>query len=294
MEANDASTVQKSGPFVDDCIIAVRDFGGGDREVMVCKGFHRVYNSGEPTWAERLPEYSTQRPAQEPVADPGRFDEAFDVEAYWDWKEQRRRRDEKNAENRARAARKARQTVMHRVKVIKADRLLTLTYRENMTDRRRLQRDWQAFVRRIRRVQGFEYVATQERQKRGAWHIHVAIKGRQNYRLLRSIWRSVVGENNGNIDVRNPFRERALRHKLAAYMSKYVGKGFDEQETKGARRVWCSEGIQTPVREVTGFRWVDWPTAVQRAAEILGSEHPIVGWYQPGREILVLNASTRC
>ncbi|AGK49769.1 hypothetical protein BTI_3602 [Burkholderia thailandensis MSMB121] len=29
---------------------------------------------------------------------------------------------------------------------------------------------------------------------RGAWHIHVAVSGRQNWKLLRSIWLLVIGK----------------------------------------------------------------------------------------------------
>lgn len=143
------------------------------------------------------------------------------------------------AENRKRATRRARTKVRRLCKAKGLDTLLTLTYRENMVDRERIARDLDVFVKRVRRViPGFEYVCAFETQKRGAWHAHLAVKrvlshyshkGRlvKSYDLLRSMWRGVVGTDNGNVDVsrnRNVSRSSA---KLASYLSKYIGKTFD-------------------------------------------------------------------
>lgn len=151
--------------------------------------------------------------------------------------------------SRAFAVLRARRMVRHRIKAARLDYMLTLTYRENMQDPERLRRDWDAFRRRLRRAGSFVYVAVIERQRRGAFHLHIAVRGRQNVRLLRVIWRAVVGEYQGhpggNVDVRSPFRDRALRHKLAAYLAKYVAKAFTEL-TAGAHRYWCSKGIEVP------------------------------------------------
>lgn len=143
------------------------------------------------------------------------------------------------------AAKRAKQQVRLRCKAIGADRMITTTYRENMTDKTRLKKHFDAFRRRVSKIQGFDYVAVPERQKRGAWHLHIAVKGRQNYRVLRAIWRSVVGVDNGNVDVRNPFREKGLRHKLAAYLGKYITKDFSEHALN-EKRYWTSRGIVLP------------------------------------------------
>lgn len=278
MQAIQDEIVGDYSPFVDSCILSVRDFGDGEVEVRVQKSAHLVKLSGAPCSSGVV-----ARKARREVG--GHYDET----GQWvgdDPALVAAARAEKDAENRARAARRARQTVLHRIKTIKADRLLTLTYRENMQDRERLHRDWQAFVRRLRKVQGFEYVAVVERQKRGAFHIHVAIRGRQNYRLLRSVWRSVVGADNGNIDVRNPFRERALRHKLGAYLAKYVGKSFADQDEAGARRVWCSQGIERPERQVWGFPWVSWFDAVDRVRAVLPQGSRVLSWFCERRDFL--------
>ena len=116
--------------------------------------------------------------------------------------------------------------------------LLTLTYRENMTDRDRMQRDFDVFMKRLRRVApAAQYVCVFERQKRGAWHAHIAVprvlshyvyKGQlvRSYDLLRSLWRGVVGADNGNVDVSRNKRVNRSSAKLASYLSKYIGKDF--------------------------------------------------------------------
>lgn len=147
--------------------------------------------------------------------------------------------EERQRLNRERSARRARTKVRRLIKHKNLDTMLTLTYRENMCDRGRMARDFDVFIKRIRRVlPGFEYVCVFERQKRGAWHAHIAVqrvlshylhKGVlvRSYDLLRAIWRAVVGE--GNIDVSKALRKRTrCVGKLAGYLSKYIAKGFDE------------------------------------------------------------------
>jgi hypothetical protein len=146
------------------------------------------------------------------------------------------------AANRERATRRARTKVRRLVKAKGLTVLLTLTYRENMLDRERMARDFDAFVKRVRRViPGFEYVCVFERQKRGAWHAHIAVQRIlshyaqrgvmvRSYDLLRSMWRGVVGQDNGNIDVSRNKRVNRSAAKLASYLSKYIGKTFDQAD----------------------------------------------------------------
>jgi hypothetical protein len=50
------------------------------------------------------------------------------------------------------------------------------------------------------------------------------------------------GFDNGNIHVRNPFKEKGLRHKLAGYLAKYITKGFSEH-AMNEKRYWTSRGV---------------------------------------------------
>lgn len=53
---------------------------------------------------------------------------------------------------------------------------VTLTYKENMQDTKRLYLDFQHYVQEIRRQYGScEYIAVAEPQARGAWHLHVIL-----------------------------------------------------------------------------------------------------------------------
>lgn len=295
MQSDDMGIVPKHQAFVDSYILSVRDFGDGEREVMAYR-----YDRRTPTCAEGqlAAEAKARRgddgyggPEKGRLVDPGPWDEAFDIEAYIAWREACREFEARRAENRERAARRARAECSARLKAIRADRMITLTYRENMTDRARLARDWKEFVRRIRRVMGFTYVATHERQKRGAWHMHVAVAGRQNYRLVRSVWLSVVGA--GNVDVRNPWREKKLRHKLAAYMGKYIAKNAEQGEL-GERRVWCSKGIHHAPRETWGGVFTGWPDLVSQMNALLDPALPLVAWYSRRRELMFFATSNRC
>lgn len=177
-----------------------------------------------------------------------RFDRYMGAQGLGVLRRAKRGESENTEQNQLDAAKRARQQVRLRCKAIGADRMITLTYRENMIDKHRLKRDFDALRRRLGKLGDFRYVAVAERQKRGAWHLHVAVKGRQNYRVLRAIWRSIVGLNNGNIDVRNPFREKGLRHKLASYLCKYITKDFAEHAVN-EKRYWTSRGITVPDRQ---------------------------------------------
>ena len=91
------------------------------------------------------------------------------------------------------AGRRAKKNVRLCCKQIGADRMVTLTYRENMLDRELALKHWKAFCRKLGKHRQFHYVAVIEEQARGALHFHVAVAGRQMYALLRSIWQGILG-----------------------------------------------------------------------------------------------------
>lgn len=136
-----------------------------------------------------------------------------------------------------RSTRRARTKVRRLCKAKGLSTMITGTYQENMLDRSRITRDLDVFIKRVRRViPGFQYVCVLEKQKRGAWHFHMAVprvlshyyQGGtlvRSYDLLRSMWRGVIGAG-GNIDVSRNKRVGRSSAKLAGYMSKYIGKDF--------------------------------------------------------------------
>jgi hypothetical protein len=205
-------------------------------------------------------------------------------------------REERDRLNREKASRRAAKTVRQACAFVGADRLLTVTYRGAMTDLERLVRDWHELVRRIKRVKGgrWDYVAVPERHKSGGWHLHVALRGRQDYRLLRSVWWSIVGEGQGNIDVRNPGRgERLQTHKLAAYIAKYIGKAFEENELSERKRYYKARSIKVPGKECKYVDCYDWPDVLgecYRIARERGAGMPKF-WFCEALGIFWLSAS---
>lgn len=165
---------------------------------------------------------------------------------------------DKAAANRDRSTRRARTAVRRLAKSKGLGVLLTLTYRENTTDRARMARDFDVFVKRLRRVMpGVQYVCVFERQKRGAWHAHIAVprvlshymhQGSlvRSYDLLRSLWRAVVGLDNGNVDVSRNRRVQRSSAKLAGYLSKYIGKSFGEGDQIKYENSYSASGRALP------------------------------------------------
>lgn len=175
----------------------------------------------------------------------------------------------KKHENHNRAVRRSRQNVRWYVKQIQADRLLTLTYRKNQEDREEVKKHFQAFIRLLRKgwkgqggMQDWQYVAVLEKQDRGSYHLHCAVRGFQNVNFLRKAWfKAIGGQGNetgegtpGNIDITSPKKARWGTQrtewqsaKLAAYLTKYLAKTFDI-ETNEKRRYFHSKDITAPVK----------------------------------------------
>jgi len=142
-----------------------------------------------------------------------------------------------------RTAQRAKDRVRQRVMTLGADRMITLTYRANVEDYEKARRDFRKFVARLRRIyKAWKFVAVAEQQERGAWHWHVAVKGYQHWNTLRSEWRLVTGEDGGNID--DNYKKHGHRHrsaaKIAGYISKYMGKGFDVEDKPHYRHLYLS------------------------------------------------------
>jgi len=153
---------------------------------------------------------------------------------------------EQREQHEDRAVRRARSRLRQLILSAQADHLLTLTYRENVTEYKQTSNDLSAFIRLVRtHLPKWVFITVPERQKRGAWHWHLAVVGRQDVDLLRRCWRHVVGE--GNIDVQKPKRGKNRRLGIVAYLSKYLSKGFAENDRElNGHRYRASLGIQVP------------------------------------------------
>lgn len=102
------------------------------------------------------------------------------------------------------------------------DRMLTLTYAENMADFDQAKRDFKLFKDSFaKRYPMCSFVAVPEQQQRGAWHWHVVLRGWFNIAQLRRWW----PHGYARID----YKKRKVRDdaaQLGVYLAKYVGKGL--------------------------------------------------------------------
>lgn len=163
---------------------------------------------------------------------------------------------DKLARNRERATRRAKTTMRRIVKSRNLSTMLTFTYRENQLDRARIVRDLDAMIKRVRRViPDFQYLYVLERQKRGAWHAHFAVKRIQShyvkggavvksYDMLRAMWRGVVGADNGMVDVKHRQANRRGIEGLVGYLHKYFGKDFGDGQP--GENSYCASGRALP------------------------------------------------
>lgn len=229
-------------PIDGEFTLTVHDLGHGHTEAIVRQaiGWEHVHTFTDEEIAHFRETYGTEDGT-----------DAADAEA-------------KRLANLKRSARRAKTRVRRLVKSMGCDSLLTLTVRENVQDLERMRRWHKEFVRRIRRViPGFGYVAAFERQARGAWHVHMAIHRLplklaasngvkvKAYPVILAIWRSVTGEAGGSINEAK--RKRCSRWstaKLAAYVSKYMLKAFEEGDAWSNRFSASQHSIPEPVRAV--------------------------------------------
>lgn len=174
--------------------------------------------------------------------------------------------EERQQANLERAAKRATTRVRHLCKAAGVDTLLTLTYAENMKDWATLKRHMKEFNRRMSKlIPGWFYVAAFERQKRGAWHAHMAVhrlppeleaKGGvkvKSFNVIRAVWRAVTGEMGGNIDVQSKKRNSARApSRIAAYLSKYMMKAYEEGDP-WSNRFSSSKGVTVPKPERIRF-----------------------------------------
>lgn len=198
---------------------------------------------------------------------------------------------EKAEANRKRAARRAKTRARRLCKVQGLDTLLTLTYKGVQGDLALCKLHFQALCRRLRHALGeFAYVAAFERQRRGAWHVHIATRRLpasmqrkgvkvKSWNVIRAMWRDVAGEFGGNIDVarrRSVFRSPA---KCAAYLSKYVLKSWLEHAKDSNRMLASQAVVPKPTKaEFTAVR-------ADELRELLGA---VADWCAEGRDIAAL------
>lgn len=162
--------------------------------------------------------------------------------------------------DREKAAYRAARKVRHFSIEIRADRLLTLTSRNLLTDYDRVITTWKRFMRILDRANAkFEYVAVPELHANGEhYHIHAAINGFVRADLLRRCWQIALGGKGdekgtdalGNVDIKQrkgkfqDSRKRCIG--IARYISKYITKSYLEHHQFNRKRYWVPRTIKLP------------------------------------------------
>ena len=168
--------------------------------------------------------------------------------------------------NRIRAARRAKRAIRFACKTAEFDRMITLTTKDNFT-RQEMQRKVEHFIKLARAgTDGkIDYIVVPEKhdsentseRKRGSHHVHIAVHGRQDYKLLVSIWHYRICSGRGFVHVSNPFNKRTGKAyspaQMASYLYKYVSKNFSGVDFN-KKSYWISQNIAPPIRTVRLFR----------------------------------------
>lgn len=158
-------------------------------------------------------------------------------------------------------------------------RWITLTYRENMTDTKRLYRDFDSFWRKYKRRWGrAEYIVVVEPQARGAWHVHLLAihDGRAPFvpnEELAECWGQGFVKVKAVKDCDN----------LGAYLSAYLSDaevGSGEACTTEKK---CSDG--TTKRILKGGRLHMYPKGMQIYRHSRGIRKPEEYWHETVEDV---------
>lgn len=162
------------------------------------------------------------------------------------------REDSKVENDRGKAAFRAARRVRQLSLEIKADRLLTLTSRNRLTNLDETVAAWKRLMRILDRAKAkFRYVAVPELHANGEhFHIHAAISGFIRVDTLRRCWQIALGGKGnergadalGNVDIKRSGRYQNDPGRgctnIARYLSKYITKGYSEQHHFNKKRYW--------------------------------------------------------
>jgi hypothetical protein len=162
-----------------------------------------------------------------------------------------RTREDMDPEHLKRSIIRAKKEMRHKLLMMQSDRMLTLTYRDNVTDLNLAYNHLAKFEKYCRRYwREFPFVAVPEFQKRGAVHFHIALNRFYHVGILRAFWHKAIGSKDGNIHITSPTTGGQWnRVKIARYMAKYMAKAVDQQEI-GRKRYSSSRGIPEPKKTV--------------------------------------------
>src|ERR1039458_2262870 len=170
--------------------------------------------------------------------------------------------------NLALSNRRRKRTVRHKIMLMEADRMMTISTRKPIFDHETFRELLKEFFKRFRAAthQTGHYVSVLEKHdsiktseaKRGSLHAHIAVRGRTDYKLLHRLWNSVCARagTDGAVHVSPSTNPRTGKpyslRQMANYMTKYLGKNFADVEFN-KKAYTSSHGIAAPVKSVAVF-----------------------------------------
>jgi len=141
-----------------------------------------------------------------------------------------------NEENLKRSARRSYQTVMDKSRLMGIDRMLTLTFQDNVGDINEANKALKIFLALMRKRFGnFDYLAVPERQKRGAIHYHFGLNKFFHWTAVMACWKLAIKKagfvQTGGIFINKTACTGSV-NRMARYIAKYILKGVDNAKTR--------------------------------------------------------------
>lgn len=124
----------------------------------------------------------------------------------------------------------------------------TVTFKENVTDYKLAKHEWELFLKRLKYKFGddIKYIATHEKQKRGAYHFHILTTdiGFVPESEMRAIW------GNGFVKMKKINTGcKEEQERVINYILKYITKdiGVETEEDYRPRKIYTSRSLSKPL-----------------------------------------------
>ncbi len=174
-------------------------------------------------------------------------------------------REEMNEIDLKRSASRAKKKAKQKAIMLSPNYFLTLTYPDNMIDPKKAWSDFDKLRRKLSNLsESFDYVAVQEKQKRGAIHFHILYRNFINIRLVRYHWNKIVGAE-CMINVRKVNKGGHIgKIRVSKYLAKYITKDLDNSPGEiNSKRYSASKGIPEPEKQTFYMPYSPDPKAME-------------------------------
>ena len=172
---------------------------------------------------------------------------------------------ETKRENRAKIARRARETVRRTINANpQLDKFFTLTYAENLQDVPQARKEFDVFIKRLKRLHPhLQYVCVIVFQERGAIHFHLLCNLPYVVQsTLQSLW------GHGIVHIQRPDNV----DNIGAYMTKYMSKGNIDDRLVGHKCYTMSRGLKQPQEYTTEEEIEEALAAVENVKRVYTAE----------------------